>query len=144
MKDNIMIGKNPSPRQQKTLSYSYGELDAKTVDDYSFTHDVNELVSNPGKKMLILGLHPELQSKNTRPIEEEYEDPEIVETEEERKEDEQRGIEIQKKVDQVKVFIDLIAGQISSGVEVSKKQMDIMQSLSDFIHGQDQTENEDL
>jgi len=38
--------------------------------------------------MLLLGIHPELQTKNTRPVEEEYEDPEIIESEEEKREDE--------------------------------------------------------
>ena len=66
--------------------------------------------------MLLLGMHPELQSKNTRPIEQEYEDPEIVETEEERKAEEERRKELQKKVEEIKVFIDLIAGEISNGI----------------------------
>ena len=66
------------------MGYSYGELDANTIESYSFTHDVHEMLANPTKRMLLLGVHPELQGKNTRPLEEEYEDPEIVETDEEK------------------------------------------------------------
>lgn len=37
------------------------------------------MLTNPKKKVLVLGIHPELSTTNTRTLNEELEDPEIVE-----------------------------------------------------------------
>jgi len=38
------------------------------------------MLSDPKKKVLLLGVHPELETTNTRQLAAELEDPEIVET----------------------------------------------------------------
>ena len=58
--------------KQTNLGYSYGELDMTDQKDKeareAFTSNYEEMLINPKKKLLVLGLHPELNTDNTRTL----------------------------------------------------------------------------
>ena len=68
IKNDIVVGMKPDRNKFKGLSYSYGELndDQKSDDGAVFTHSYDEMLTNPKKKVLVLGVHPELTTANTR------------------------------------------------------------------------------
>jgi hypothetical protein len=41
----------------------------------AFTANYDEMLTNPEKKVLILGVHPELNTASTRYLKNDYEDP---------------------------------------------------------------------
>ena len=57
--------------KQKNLGYSYGELTKKDESNYkamqeAWTSNYDEMLSNPEKKVMVLGIHPELNTDNIR------------------------------------------------------------------------------
>ena len=92
IKNDVVVGLKPDRNKFKGLSYNYGELndDQNSDDGAVFTHSYDEMLTNPKKKVLVLGVHPELTTANTRQIANELEDPEIVETEEDLEEKQKR------------------------------------------------------
>lgn len=70
-----MLNKRPS---QTNIGYTYGELDQeenqKKIKE-AFTTNYDEMLTNPEKKVLVLGVHPELSTENTRFLKNDYEDP---------------------------------------------------------------------
>lgn len=71
----VMLNKRPS---QTNIGYTYGELDQeenqKKIKE-AFTTNYDEMLTNPEKKVLVLGVHPELSTENTRFLKNDYEDP---------------------------------------------------------------------
>ncbi len=66
----VPLGVKPS---QTNLGYSYGVLeDQQSVRErkmrQAFTGDYAEMLHNPEKKMLLLGLHPEMNTLKTKEI----------------------------------------------------------------------------
>ena len=57
-----MIGYHP---KNPYIGYDYGNLDLKAKEKKikeQFTSNVDEMIHNPEKKMLLLGVHPELNT----------------------------------------------------------------------------------
>lgn len=82
--------------KQTNLGYAYGELDKTDQKEKemkeAFTSDYNEMLTNPKKKLLVLGLHPELNTQSTRTLQTaDLEDPFIQEDPETMKENELIG-----------------------------------------------------
>lgn len=86
-----MLGSRPS---QTNLGYTYGEVDKEDEQKKireAFTTNYDEMLTNPEKKVLVLGVHPELSTENTRYLKTDYEDPIIQPNEETLKEMRQRA-----------------------------------------------------
>lgn len=67
------IALNNHPTNMKGLGYSYGELmdpdqDKDKQAKEAFTTNYAEMLMNPNKKVLVLGLHPELNTQDTRTL----------------------------------------------------------------------------
>lgn len=71
-----MLGKRNNP---KNAGYSFGTLDDQTPDPREqFTADYNEMLTNPEKKFMVIGIHPELSTDETRVLQNQMEDPVFV------------------------------------------------------------------
>jgi predicted choloylglycine hydrolase len=69
LSQQVVLNHHPS---QTNLGYSYGTLDqedqlAKQAKE-AFTNDYAEMLTNPKKKLLLLGLHPEMNTPNTKTL----------------------------------------------------------------------------
>lgn len=70
LQKNVALNAHP---QMKGLGYTYGELQdteelRKQQLREQFTSNYEEMLTNPNKKVMVLGLHPELNTAETRVI----------------------------------------------------------------------------
>lgn len=71
----VLIGHHPSQTQ---VGYTYGEVEPEDPDKKyreAFTSNYDEMLTNPEKKVLVIGVHPELSTPNTRFLHNDMEDP---------------------------------------------------------------------
>lgn len=77
----VVLGKHVT---LKNVPYSYSSLDDQTPDPrLQFTADYNEMLTNPDKKFMVIGIHPELSTSETRTLQNQMEDPIFVPSAEE-------------------------------------------------------------
>ena len=77
MKDKIILNRRPNSNS-KGLQYTYGELDEHPAEKQQYTANYDEMLTNPKLKYMAIGIHPELNSYNTRTLEPQMEDPIIM------------------------------------------------------------------
>ncbi len=123
--------------QMPGLGYSYGELQdpeevRKQQQREQFTSSYEEMLSNPNKKVMVLGLHPEFNTADTRAIQAPMEDP-IIKLSDQDVQDYQEAQN--KRIDaytlKMAQFIHLMDNQTASRFDDT--QMDILSQISAFI-----------
>lgn len=101
----------------------------------AFTGDYAEMLHNPEKKMLLLGLHPEMNTLKTKQIQPEMEDPIIVRS----KEDQEAYMKAQQEnYDQKTQDIEEYLGTmhqtlLTQSKVVTQDQMAVVHDIADYL-----------
>ncbi len=123
VENQVMVGHHPS---QKQVGYTDGEIEPEDEDKKmreAFTSNYDEMLTNPEKKVLVLGVHPELNTASTRYLKQDYEDPIIQpndmtlhEMEEDRKKAEE------ERLAKIGRFLEIVQKELTDKMSVSDKQ----------------------
>lgn len=135
LKNSIVIGHKP---KQTNLGYSYGELSKD--DEYkkmkeAFTSNYDEMLVNPEKKILILGIHPEMGTDNTREIQGEMEDP-IIRLSPEEQAAQQKSYQdrLDAKTKEIQEYLDTLYEKMAvHGEQVSFNQIKICKDIGEYL-----------
>ena len=143
----VVIGNH---HNNNNIDYSYGELEhigdiKKQKIDTAFTHNYKEMLANPDKKMLILGIQEEnINTGNTRALKTEMEDP-IIKIDEQDDQEAKADYEkrLEQKTQEIREYLDTVHDELTkhAGKNINDEQIDIIKSLDNYIKkGESDTE----
>lgn len=105
------------------MGYTYGEVEPEDEEKKrreAFTSNYEEMLTNPEKKVLVLGVHPELNTASTRYLKQEYEDPIIQPNDMTLKElEDQRRQAEEERLAKIGKFLEIVRKELAEKQNVS-------------------------